>query len=115
MLTGLLQTATQLALLTLSFPKSSTGYSTPVPLNGSSATLVPSTDESTIVYALPYDEISSFVNSVSEFPITGAEGSEEGQKTRRWVMQNHGRNTPSGNWAERTRQAFQDFKQLIQV
>lgn len=101
--------------MTLSFPKSLSGISTPIPPNGSVATLVPSTDESTIVYVLPYDEISRFVNSVSELPIVDAERSEDGEKTRRWVMQNHGRNNASGSWADRAREAYQDFKRLIQV
>lgn len=110
----MLQSATQLALLTLSFPKSSNGFSAPIPPNGSIASVVPSTEESTIVYALPYDEISSFVNSVSELPIADAENSEEGEKTRRWVMQS-ARSNASGSWIERAQDTIEDFKQLIQV
>lgn len=112
-----MQSATQLALLTLSFPKSSVGFSAPVPPNGSAAYLVPSTEESTIVYALPYDEITTFVSSVSELPITDAEKSEGGEKARRWVMQSgvHARSYASRSWRGRVQETFQDFKQLLQV
>ncbi|RPB12220.1 hypothetical protein P167DRAFT_169242 [Morchella conica CCBAS932] len=107
------ESATQLALLTLSFPKDFNGFSAPIPPNGSIASIVPSTEESTIVYALPYDEISSFVNSVSELPTADAEKSEEGEKTRRWVMQS-ARSNASGSWIERAQSTIENFKQLIQ-
>lgn len=111
---GLLQSATQLALLTLSFPKSSNGFAAPIAPNGSIASIVPSTEESTIVYALPYDQITSFVDSVSELPIVDAGKSEDGEKTRRWVMQSS-RSNVSGSWVERAQGTIEDFKQLIQV
>ncbi|RPB03751.1 putative 3-hydroxy-3-methylglutaryl CoA reductase [Choiromyces venosus 120613-1] len=98
------KSATELALLTLSFPVGSK-FSVPVPAN-SSAIALPS-DLSSAVYAIPHSELNSFVDSVAELP--AAEG--HSNQGRRWVQV--GLDRTKRSWAERIHESTNSFIELV--
>ncbi|KAL7272424.1 3-hydroxy-3-methylglutaryl-coenzyme A (HMG-CoA) reductase isozyme [Rhizina undulata] len=78
------QNAKQLALLTLFFPGGSSSFA-PLLVN-SSATVLPSTQDSTVSYAVPYDELTGFVDAILEVPTSDEHGIKS-EKSKRWIMQ----------------------------
>ncbi|KAI9888730.1 MAG: 3-hydroxy-3-methylglutaryl-coenzyme A (HMG-CoA) reductase isozyme [Vezdaea aestivalis] len=117
-------------LVTLVFPDSSsdhspqrapTSNSVPMPPNVT-ATSLPSTanplssysQDSTLAFSVPYDQVPFFLGYVQEIPYGSTKSSVGADEEKRWIMQSARGNTgASGGLVQWTRNAWTDFVDLV--